>query len=64
MQAIRTSHGLFSCQKKYVHDLLLKFHLHAVKPVSPPLPSSTTLSLTDGDLLYDPTEYRNMVGAL
>ncbi|XP_021849191.1 uncharacterized mitochondrial protein AtMg00810-like [Spinacia oleracea] len=64
VQAIRTSKCLFLCQKKYVHDLLLKFHLHTAKPVRTPLPSRTTLSITDGDLLSDPTEYRSMVGAL
>ncbi|XP_021837772.2 uncharacterized mitochondrial protein AtMg00810-like [Spinacia oleracea] len=64
VQAIRTSKGLFLCQKKYVHDLLLKFHLHTAKPVRTPLPSRTTLSITDGDLSSDPTEYRSMVGAL
>ena len=29
-----------------------------------PLPSRTTLSLTDGELLADPSEYRSTVGAL
>ncbi|CAH9072500.1 unnamed protein product, partial [Cuscuta epithymum] len=64
VHAVRLSQGLFLSQKKYVSDLLARFHLHTLKPVRTPLPSRTKLSLTDGDLLADPTEYRSMVGAL
>ena len=56
VQTIRTSHGLFLCRNKYVHDLLLKFNMHTIKPVRTPLLSITTLSLTNGDLLSDPTK--------
>lgn len=62
VHAICTSKDLFLCQKKYVINLLLKFHLH--KPVRTPLPSRTTLLLIDGDLLTDLIEYCSMVGAL
>lgn len=61
---MRTSKGIFLSQHKYVHDLLLKFHLHTVKPVCTLVVSRTVLSLSDGDLIADPTEYRSMVGAL
>ncbi|CAH9114185.1 unnamed protein product, partial [Cuscuta epithymum] len=64
IQARRNSQGLFISQEKYITDLLRRFHLHTVKPVRTPLPSRTTLSLTDGELLSDATEYRSMVGAL
>ncbi|CAH9136574.1 unnamed protein product, partial [Cuscuta epithymum] len=64
VQAVRHSKGLFLSQQKYVSDLLTRFHLHILKPVRTPLPSRTKLSLTDGDLLTEPTEYRSMVGAL
>ena len=64
VQAIRTSKGLFMSQHKYVTDLICKFHLHTSKPVRTPLPSRTTLSSSDGEVLADPTEYRSMVGAL
>ncbi|CAH9078850.1 unnamed protein product [Cuscuta europaea] len=56
--------GIFLSQEKYISDLLRRFHLHTVKPVRTSLPSRTTLSLTDGELLADGTEYRSMVGAL
>ncbi|CAH9137156.1 unnamed protein product, partial [Cuscuta epithymum] len=64
LQTKRTSKGLFLSQHKYISDLLRRFHLHTVKPIRTPLPSRTTLSLTDGELLTDATEYRSMVGAL
>ncbi|CAH9095560.1 unnamed protein product [Cuscuta europaea] len=64
IRARRTPHGLFLSQQKYTTDLLGRFHIHTVKPVRTPLPSRTTLSFTDGDLLSDCTEYRSMVGAL
>ncbi|CAH9079866.1 unnamed protein product [Cuscuta europaea] len=64
IQAVRTSTGLFLSQQKYVSDLLLRFHLHTLKSVRTPLATRTSLSLTDGELLSDATEYRSMVGAL
>ena len=51
VQAIRTSHGLFFCQKKHVLVLLPKFHLHTIKPVRIPILSRFTLSLING-ILY------------
>ncbi|CAH9084965.1 unnamed protein product [Cuscuta europaea] len=64
VEAIRSAKGMFLSQHKYVTDLLARFHLHTVKPVRTPLASRTTLSLSDGELLSDSTEYRSMVGAL
>lgn len=64
VQAVRTSSTLFLSQHKYPLDLIRKFHLHTLKPVRTPLVSRTTLSLSDCELLTDPTEYRSMVGAL
>ncbi|CAH9141869.1 unnamed protein product [Cuscuta epithymum] len=64
IQTLHTSKGMFLSQQKYISDLLRHFHLHTVKLVCAPLPSRTTLSLTDGELLADGTEYCSMVGAL
>jgi len=61
---VRTFAGLFLFQHKYVTDLLRKFHFHTLKSVHTPCVSRTTLSLTDGELLTDPTYYCCMVGAL
>lgn len=54
--------GIFLTQHKYIHNLLHKFDPHKLKYVLTPLPSRTTLSLMDGELLSDPTEYHGMVG--
>jgi len=64
IQAKRDSLSIFLPQHKYVDDLLHKFHLHTVKPVTIPSTTCTLLSLPDGELLADPTEYRRMTGAL
>ncbi|CAH9146417.1 unnamed protein product [Cuscuta epithymum] len=64
VQAVRNSKGVFLSQQKYVSDLLLRFHLHTLKSVRTPVATRTSLSLTDGELLADATEYRSMVGAL
>ncbi|XP_057247431.1 uncharacterized mitochondrial protein AtMg00810-like [Beta vulgaris subsp. vulgaris] len=64
VQVLRTdASGLFLSQNKYVSDLLRKFPLHIVKPVTTPVVSRVTLSMFDGELLIDPTYYRSM-GAL
>ena len=63
-KVVRASDGLFLSQTKYIHDLLHKFNFHNDKPAYTRLPSRTTLSLVDRDLLNDRSEYRNMVGAL
>lgn len=64
VQVVRTSSGLFLSQHKYVSDLLRKFHFHTLKSVRTPCVSRTTLSLTDGELLSDPSYYHCIVGAL
>jgi len=64
IQVVRMSSGLFLSQHKYVVTLLHKFHIHTIKPVAAPSVAGTILSLSNGELLTDPTEYRSMVGAL
>jgi len=60
----RDSIGVFLSQQEYVFDLLHKFHLHIVKPVITPSAAHTLLSLTNGELLADPSEYHTMINAL
>lgn len=64
VQVIRTSDTLFMSQHKYVVDLIQNFNMHTAKPARTPIASRTSLSLLDGELLADLTEYRCMVGAL
>ena len=54
----------FSFSTQYIMDLLKKFHFHTLKYVGTPCVSMTTLSLTDGELLSDSSDYRCMVSAL
>jgi len=61
VQVIRSFSGLFLFQHKYISDLLLKFHLRTCKPVRSPIVARTTLTLSNGELLVDPTEYHSMV---
>lgn len=62
IQVKRDSMGIFLSHHTYVDDLH-KFHLHVVKPVATPSAACTLLSLTDGELLTDPSEYRSLVGS-
>jgi len=64
VQVVRTSHGLFLSQHKYTSDLLKKFHFHTLKSICTLCVSRTALSLTNGELLVDPSDYHCMVGAL
>ena len=64
IEVVRSSSGLFLLQKKYVHHIFHKFHLRYLKLVSTPSVVQTTLSVCDGELLVDPSEYCSMIGAL
>ncbi|PKI62476.1 hypothetical protein CRG98_017100 [Punica granatum] len=64
IHATRPSGTLFISQQKYISDVLSRFGLDKSTAVKTPLSSRTHLSLTDGDLLDDPTEYHGMVGTL
>ena len=64
VQVTHSSAGLFLFQYKYTSNLLRKFHMDTCKPVRTPSAARTTLSLSNGELLIDPTECRSMVGAL
>lgn len=56
--------GLFLNQTKYSLSLLRKCHMDGCKPISSPIAPGSKLSLFDGDLLPDATEYRRIVGGL
>jgi len=64
LQVVRTSFSVFLSQHKYISDLLRKFHFHTLKSMRAPCVSKTTLSLTDGELLTDPSYYRCIFRAL
>ncbi|KAH9673545.1 retrovirus-related pol polyprotein from transposon RE1 [Citrus sinensis] len=64
IEATQTAMGLHLCQTKYILDLLHRTEFLHSKPMTTPAVSGRRLSLFDGDLLSNPTEYRSVVGAL
>ncbi|KAI5334153.1 hypothetical protein L3X38_024286 [Prunus dulcis] len=64
VELICTSSILSLTQTKYVVDLLKCANMHEVKPMPTPASSGRRLSISNGDLLSDPTECRSIVGAL
>ena len=45
-------------------DLLTQTKMQDAKNVLTPIPTNPTFMLTSGSSLYDPTEYRRVVGSL
>ena len=64
IQITRTQFGLSITQSKFASDVLHRFHMQNSKPTKTPCYPSTRLLPHDGVSLFDPTEYRSMVGAL
>lgn len=56
--------GLHISQTKYAMDILKRSSMLECKPYSTPIATKLSLSLHDGDLLSDPSEYRRLVGCL
>ena len=64
VEANRSSQGLHLRQTKYICDLLNRTKMVGAKPLASPTISGTKLSSMDGSLLQDPTDYRQIIGAL
>jgi hypothetical protein len=64
IQVTKDASGLHACQTKYISELLHKTHMTEAKPSKTPCTSGSKLFKLDGDLLDDPTIYRQVVGAL
>lgn len=56
--------GLLLTQRKYKLDLLRHTNMENVKHVTAPMCSSTSLSIHDGVMLDEASEYRQVVGSL
>lgn len=52
------------CQTKYIHDLLKKDDMFDSKVASTLMSSDTSLLMFDGESLFDPTSYGQIVGVL
>uniref|UniRef100_A0A1S3ZT89 Uncharacterized mitochondrial protein AtMg00810-like n=1 Tax=Nicotiana tabacum TaxID=4097 RepID=A0A1S3ZT89_TOBAC len=60
MEVHHSSSGILLSQSKYIHDLLSKNGFQNCKPVSTPINPKLKLTLFDGELLFDPTEYSRL----
>ena len=63
VEVMRSKHGIFLSQRKYVLDLLSKTRKLVAKPCQFPMAQSLYLIL-EGELFEDPEKYRRLVGKL
>ncbi|KAF2321205.1 hypothetical protein GH714_035426 [Hevea brasiliensis] len=64
VKVVKTDHGLFLSQRKYIEDIVDRTLMTGAKPVPTPLAVNNSLSLNDSALLDNPFEYRTIVGSL
>ena len=64
LQVTSHSNGLHINQLKYAHDILVKHDLLLSQPMSTPMSAKSILTSTDGELLANPTVFRELVGSL
>jgi hypothetical protein len=65
VEVIPQRQDILLSQCRYIQELLDKTHMEMSKPVLTPLPThSSSLTLSSGSFLLDPTEYRTVVGSL
>uniref|UniRef100_A0A803Q615 Integrase catalytic domain-containing protein n=1 Tax=Cannabis sativa TaxID=3483 RepID=A0A803Q615_CANSA len=64
IEVVRDETGIYLSQSKYIHELLKKTNMMHVKPCATPMTIGKMLSISDGELLENPTEYRSIIGAL
>ena len=62
VEVLPHEHGLFLSQKKYIQDLLDRAKMSNAKPVPTPMATYPPLNLTDGSPLFNPTDYRALIG--
>jgi hypothetical protein len=60
----QTKQGTFVHQAKYTNDLMKKFNMAELKPVSTPMSSMTSLGPDEDDNDVDQREYRSIIGSL
>lgn len=64
MEVMQSSHGIFTCQKKYASDILKRFKMQDCKPVGTPMTTSIKLSKDDESEKVDESLYRGLIGSL
>jgi hypothetical protein len=55
---------IFVHQVKYMKDLMKKFNMVELKPMSTPISTTTVLDLNKNSEPDDQREYKNMIGSL
>jgi hypothetical protein len=64
IQVKQMKQGNFVHQAKYTKDLMKKFNMAELKPVSTPMSSVASLGPDEDDEVVDQREYRSMIGSL
>jgi hypothetical protein len=64
IQVKQTKQGTFVHKAKYTKDLMKKFNMAEVKPLSTPMSMATTLDPDKNGEVVDQREYRSMIGSL
>jgi hypothetical protein len=63
-QAKQTKQGTFVHQAKYTKDLMKKFNMAELKPLSTPMSTATALDPDENGEAIDQREYKSMIGSL
>jgi hypothetical protein len=64
IQVKQTKHGTFVYQAKYTKDLLKRFNMAELKPVSTPMSTAMSLGPDEDGEAVDQREYRSMIDSL
>jgi isopentenyldiphosphate isomerase len=64
IQIKQMKHGTFVHQAKYTKDLMKKFNMAELKPVSTPMSTATALDPDENGEVVDQREYRRMISSL
>jgi hypothetical protein len=64
IQVKQTKQGTFVHQAKYTKDLMKKFNMAELKPVSTPMSSTASLGPDEDGEAVDKREYRSMISSL
>jgi hypothetical protein len=64
IQVKKTKQGTFVHQAKYTKDIIKKFNMTELKPVSTPISSTASLGPNEDGEAVDQREYRSMIGSL
>jgi isopentenyldiphosphate isomerase len=64
IQVKQTKESIFIHQAKYTKDLMKKFNMAELKPVSTPMSTAAALDPNENGEVVDQREYMSMIGSL